>query len=1492
MVFLSVPIESEGQLSVESEECACLDYPDIENTGRFEEAITLNTTPGTIIKVNDFSNFYDITSPEDMYVNYPDFFEPVEGPAGTFKLSGLRREGLPWSMVINEITMSDTVRTTIMSEFICSYPDTTIFGDLNNCIGDIETYYVDLEMSEINSIEWTLSGGGTILGRSDSNFVKINWGSVIGVNTLTVVVEGVDGSTEANDYCEFETSVDIALVDEESETIACTNEINLSIDGLCEFMVTPDLVLRSFPYPATSFDVELTDLEADTIIDGNMIFGGYIGKRIGVSIIHDCSGNSCWGTILLKDEVAPPLVCPSDTIVDCDAAIDPLSLGFPVPESAFVEQVDFRTFVVTNYDLCGPVILTYKDVTQPLECDAEFGALVERTWTITDKAGNSNFCSFLISIYESEFEEIVFPEDYDDELGTQSSLAACGDWEKLENGAPAPSVTGMPVGAICLNVHVEFEDLIFYKCSEENIDKTFKVWRKWTVVEHCPDGMDSIHIQIISVRDTVAPIVVVPESIMVGTTPHKCGADIPIPEPEVEDCSIWEYTIGYKVKDENGLPSSETFFHNVVKNLDGTFTITDIPGGEKELWIIYTVIDVCGNSTIATSELKIIDDEEPVTICDEFTFVSLDENGVGYAGIKSFDDGSWDNCGIDKIEIRRMESFSCGSRNDWGQKVEFCCLDVGKDVLVSLRVIDKSGNSNTCMVIAEVQDNLPPEFTYVPKDTTIQCENNLDDLSKYGIALGRDNCFVMIEEKVINNLNDCGLGIILREFTAKDKYGNFKIDTQKIYVTNNLVLNKKNIDFPKDLHLENGCSYNVHPDSLPAGFNYPVFKGNGCTRVTWNYEDQEFIYVEEACRKIIRKWTVIDWCQFDYNNQKDGLFVDYQVIKISNSIAPTITSCGDQPAFEYLDECQVYATIIGKATDDCTPELLLKWKFKIDFNDDNTIDRSGTGNNASGVIPIGLHRLSWEVTDECGNVGYCDYLIEIEDNKAPSPVCLTDLVTVIMAPSGTIDIWASDFNKGSVDNCSNSSNLHFAFSADTLDAYKTIDCDMLDGNDRDTLAMDMYVIDLKGNFDYCTIHLIVQDNNNVCLDIELIEETTISGTIISPESTMISNVEIQLVSRENDLYNKVELAVSGEYAFQNVEMYQNYDVIPAKISQMDEGVSTLDIVKIQRHILGIKPFTSPYDFIAADVNNNGSVAASDIIQLRKLVLGIYEQFPDNSSWRFVDASHHFGDPEDIQEFPENINIKEINGPKSNNDFVGIKIGDVDHSHINRLKPIRTRSLVSLDYVTNTEGDGVKFEFSTTEENIVGFQFAINFDPELLEFVDIQSGNAILDGSNFYINSKDEEVINFSWNSTDGPKSGNALFSLYFRKKETVNNLDLHLDPSGLSAEIYTVDNSIITAKTLQLIKNDFAPNDFSLLQNIPNPFQQTTKIGYTLSKDEKVQLNVYDLTGRILFQRSIMSNRGHNEVSIYANELGVTGVLYYRIETSSGALSRKMIVIN
>lgn len=56
------------------------------------------------------------------------------------------------------------------------------------------------------------------------------------------------------------------------------------------------------------------------------------------------------------------------------------------------------------------------------------------------------------------------------------------------------------------------------------------------------------------------------------------------------------------------------------------------------------------------------------------------------------------------------------------------------------------------------------------------------------------------------------------------------------------------------------------------------------------------------------------------------------------------------------------------------------------------------------------------------------------------------------------------------------------------------------------------------------------------------------------------------------------------------------------------GVSTLDIVLMMRHILGIQPFENSLQLILGDVNCDGVISAIDLVMTRTVILGVANNF--------------------------------------------------------------------------------------------------------------------------------------------------------------------------------------------------------------------------------------------------------------------------------------------
>ncbi len=934
MIFIAG--SSYGQLDVATTECNCLNNASQPGDGQYMESFTITSAPGETWTLVETNNFFDPASaaPPALPTTYADDFVIVEGPAGAYTLSGIRIEGFLWEVVVSD----GTEEYTITSENACSYPDERIYGDLNNCISQRETYFVDIPEEDIASITWSISGGGVIVGPTDEREVEVAWGDAIGVNQITVTVDANVGAPMGATTCSFTTTEDVELVDETSLYMACNNFLNLSLSNNCSLEVTPEQFLEASPSDPSSFDIELIDIEADTIIPNGIITGAYIGKEIQVRVIHDCTLNSCWGLLTVEDKSAPALVC-QDVEVDCDEIMDPEFTGFPVPLGTVVTKIGNRTYLLEGYDLCGDATLRYEDLMVDNLCTGPFSSIITRTWFITDENGNTTSCTSTISVIRAPWEDIVFPGNWHDLTGPNPSIEACDDFLRLDNGAPDPSVTGYPTGTLCAGATVTFEDVILEKCGEDNIDNAFKVLRRWTVREHCPPNRDSTHTQVISVEDRIDPVITVESLIEIETTEHECAALVKIPPPEVEDCSTWRYTVAYMLKDEEGNPTGDLITDGLfIHPTDGSYFLEDVPADHGDLWIVYTVTDACGNSDQASAELTIVDTQEPIPVCDLFTYVSLDEDGVAKAKYPTFDDGSWDNCGIETFELRRMEEFACGEDSEWGEKVSFCCEDVGEDVMVQMRVTDFSGNSNVCMVNVVVQDNILPEWITCPDDVTLDCDDDYSNLSQFGFPTAEDNCDVTISVDSTFNFNDCGIGVILRDFTATDPANNTLTKTQRIYVVNKDAFDDSFIKWPQHVTLPDGCAGgSLLPEDLPMNARYPVLTNTSCSNAIYDYEDTEFQYVDGACTKIVRVWTVVDWCQYNPLFGSKGIWYYTQVIKVLNSDAPVITQgCTEVQDVSYLNDCEAEVTLIAQATDDCTAPEDLKWSYKIDIGNDGS----------------------------------------------------------------------------------------------------------------------------------------------------------------------------------------------------------------------------------------------------------------------------------------------------------------------------------------------------------------------------------------------------------------------------------------------------------------------------------------------------------------------------------------------------------------------------
>jgi len=92
------------------------------------------------------------------------------------------------------------------------------------------------------------------------------------------------------------------------------------------------------------------------------------------------------------------------------------------------------------------------------------------------------------------------------------------------------------------------------------------------------------------------------------------------------------------------------------------------------------------------------------------------------------------------------------------------------------------------------------------------------------------------------------------------------------------------------------------------------------------------------------------------------------------------------------------------------------------------------------------------------------------------------------------------------------------------------------------------------------------------------------------------------------------------------------------------------------------------------------------------------------------------------------------------------------------------------------------------------------------------------------------------------------------------------------------------------------PNQFSLCQNYPNPFQALTILRYNLPKQSNVTLIIFDMNGRKVKQLvNSIQEAGYNSVIWNAtNEFGKTvpnGTYVYQMQAGETMQTKRMVLL-
>lgn len=395
---------------------------------------------------------------------------------------------------------------------------------------------------------------------------------------------------------------------------------------------------------------------------------------------------------------------------------------------------------------------------------------------------------------------------------------------------------------------------------------------------------------------------------------------------------------------------------------------------------------------------------------------------------------------------------------------------------------------------------------------------------------------------------------------------------------------------------------------------------------------------------------------------------------------------------------------------------------------------------------------------------------------------------------------------------------------------------------------------------------------------------SISGSIHVVSGAGMFDVNIDLIEHTTLNSYNTYTDLDGAYVFSDMASSSQYDIRPTYEDLAITGVSSFDLLLLQKHILGIESLNSPNELMAGDVNRDGALSSFDLVQMRSLILGQTIDWPNSTSWRFYDSSIDFESIDPLSPDVTDYITIDDNSVLDEFDFTAIKVGDISITKANEKSMKTSEGNIDVTIQDQHLKKGRQYDIIIDLANMTysALQLGLIADPSKVQFVnseikDDQGHNSISNTTFKYLNTRLDQI-------------GSHQVAFTIRVKEDIL-LSQAISIDDDFSKLWVSDFDLAQEMSLHFKDDIGAQDSITIHPNYPNPFRERTIIPINLSSAQVVTMSLMDAFGAILVKESYQLDSGDHTLSIRDDQLADSGIYYLTIGTSQQSVTKKLVFI-